>query len=119
MPAVKAHVKNGRLLVDEPTDFPDGETIELVPLDEVLANGGDYLDEEDRQRLHDSPRESIVQERERPLPVVDVARQDAVDPGGGTVPPCAGHRTTDTALDCRDHASRLHRTIATPTKFHT
>jgi hypothetical protein len=54
MRALKAHVRGGRLLLDEPTDLPDGEVVELVPLDEVLANGGDYLDVEDRERLHAS-----------------------------------------------------------------
>jgi len=61
MSAFKAHVKNGRIVVDEPTDLPDGEIIDLVPLDEVLARGGDYLDEEERERLHDSLREGIEQ----------------------------------------------------------
>jgi hypothetical protein len=51
---LKAHVKNGRLLLDEPTELPEGEVIELVPLDDVLANGGDYLDDEERERLHQS-----------------------------------------------------------------
>jgi hypothetical protein len=54
MQPVKAHVKNGRLVLDEPTDRPEGEVVELVPLDEVLARGGDYLDDEDRERLHRS-----------------------------------------------------------------
>jgi hypothetical protein len=54
-------VKNGRIVVDEPTDLPDGEIIDLVPLDEVLARGGDYLDEEERERLHNSLREGIEQ----------------------------------------------------------
>lgn len=44
MHALKAHVQNGRLVLDEPTDLPEGEVVELVPLDEVLANGGDYRD---------------------------------------------------------------------------
>jgi hypothetical protein len=61
MPAIKARVKNGRIVVDEPTDLPDGEVVDLVPLDEVLARGGDYLDNEERQRLHQSLRESITQ----------------------------------------------------------
>ncbi len=51
---LKAQVQNGRLVLDEPTDLPDGEVVELVPVDEVLANGGDYLDDEERQRLHQS-----------------------------------------------------------------
>ena len=43
MTARKAHVRGGRLVV-----------VELVPLDEVLANGGDYLGDEERERLHQS-----------------------------------------------------------------
>lgn len=54
MRALKAHVRGGRLVLDEPTDLPEGEDIELVPLDEVLASGGDYLDDEERKRLHAS-----------------------------------------------------------------
>ena len=54
MQPLKAHVKNGRLVLDEPTDLPEGEVIELVPVDEVLASGGDYLDDEERERLHQS-----------------------------------------------------------------
>jgi hypothetical protein len=54
MQPLRAHVKNGRLVLDEPTELPEGEVVELVPLDEVLANGGDYLDDEERARLHQS-----------------------------------------------------------------
>lgn len=54
MQSVKARVKNGRLMLDEPTDRPEGEEVELVPLDEVLARGGDYLDDAERERLHRS-----------------------------------------------------------------
>lgn len=61
MHALKAHVHNGRLVLDEPTDLPEGEVVELVPLDEVLANGGDNLDDEERERLHESLREGIEQ----------------------------------------------------------
>ncbi len=57
-------MKAGRLVLDEPTDLPEGEVVELVPLDEVLANGGDYLDDEERERLHESLRESIRQMRD-------------------------------------------------------
>jgi hypothetical protein len=35
--------------------------VELVSLDEVLANGGDDLDEEERERLHRSLKESLQQ----------------------------------------------------------
>jgi hypothetical protein len=54
MQPFKAHVHNGRLVLDEPTDLPEGEEIELVLADEVLAGGGDYLDDEQRERLHES-----------------------------------------------------------------
>jgi hypothetical protein len=54
MQALKAHVHNGRLVLDEPTDLPEGEVVELISLDEVLATGGDYLDDEERERLHES-----------------------------------------------------------------
>ncbi len=54
MQPLKAHVHNGRLVLDEPTDLPEGDVVELVPLDEVLANGGDYLDDEERAALHRS-----------------------------------------------------------------
>jgi hypothetical protein len=61
MKALKARVRGGRLVLDEPTALPEGEEVELVPLDEVLAGGGDYLDEDDRRALHESLRESIRQ----------------------------------------------------------
>jgi len=41
MQPLKAQVRKGRLVLDEPTDLPEGEEVELVPLDEVLARGGD------------------------------------------------------------------------------
>lgn len=59
MQPVKAKVRNGRLVLDEPTDRPEGEEVELVPLDEVLARGGDYLDDEERAALHRSIEEGI------------------------------------------------------------
>lgn len=44
---LRARVHNGRLVVDEPTDLPDGTEVELFPLDP-----GDWLDDEDRAMLH-------------------------------------------------------------------
>ncbi len=61
MQAVKAIVKNGRLVVNEPTDLPEGEVVELVPLDEVLAGGGDYLDDQERAALHRELDASIAE----------------------------------------------------------
>jgi hypothetical protein len=44
MAPLKAVVKNGRIVVDEPTELPDGTEIELVPVDE-------HFDPEERARL--------------------------------------------------------------------
>jgi hypothetical protein len=61
MQPLKAHVHNGRLVLDEPTNLPEGEVVELVPLDEVLANGGDDLDEEERAALHAELEASVAE----------------------------------------------------------
>lgn len=44
---LKAHVHNGRLVVDEPTELPEGTEVALLPLDP-----GDWLDSADRAALH-------------------------------------------------------------------
>ncbi len=60
MQPLKAHVKDGKLVFDDPsTDLPEGEVVELVPVDEVLVRGGDYLDDEERAALHRSIEEGI------------------------------------------------------------
>jgi len=61
MHALKAIVRNGRLIVDEPTDRPEGQTIELVPIQDVLVGGGDCLDDEDRAALHRELEASIAE----------------------------------------------------------
>jgi len=43
MTPVKAIVKHGRLIVDEPTDLPDGTELELVPVDD--------MDDDERAKL--------------------------------------------------------------------
>jgi hypothetical protein len=55
MQPLKAHVHNGRLVLDEPTDLPEGEVVYLQPVD------SDELDDEERGRLHEALRESIKQ----------------------------------------------------------
>ena len=76
MRALKAQVKGGRLVLDEPTELPEGQEVELVPLDEVLANGGDYLDDEERERLHRSLEESIRQMKAGPTVDAEVVLAD-------------------------------------------
>lgn len=44
---IKARVRAGRLVVDEPTTLPEGTELELLPLDP-----GDWLDAADREALH-------------------------------------------------------------------
>ncbi len=46
-----ACVRNGRLTLDELTDLPDGALLELVSTEDVLSNGGDLLDAEERAEL--------------------------------------------------------------------
>ena len=53
--ALRARVKGGRLVLDEPVDLPEGSEVDLVPLDE------DELDEDDRARLHAALEESARQ----------------------------------------------------------
>lgn len=50
---IKARVRDGRLVLDEPTDLPNGTEIELLPLDP-----GDWLDNADRAALHEALRQS-------------------------------------------------------------
>jgi hypothetical protein len=47
MQALKVQVKNGRVVLDEPTDLPDGAEVEVIVLD-------DDLGVEERAALHAS-----------------------------------------------------------------
>ncbi len=53
MPAINARVKNGRLVVDEPTTLPEGSEVRLWVVD------GDELDDAERAELHDAIREGL------------------------------------------------------------
>ncbi len=46
MQALKARVKGGRLVLDEPTNLPDGAEVHVALVD------GDDLDDEERAALH-------------------------------------------------------------------
>jgi hypothetical protein len=50
---IKALVHGGRLVVNEPTDLPEGTEVELLPLDP-----GDWLDDAERAALHAALAES-------------------------------------------------------------
>ena len=47
MSTIRARVQNGRLIVDEPTDLPEGTELDLV-----IDDAGDSLDEAERAALH-------------------------------------------------------------------
>ena len=57
MQPLRAHVRNGRLVLDQPTDLPEGEVVYLQPVD------ADELDDEERAQLHEALRESVEQMR--------------------------------------------------------
>jgi hypothetical protein len=58
MQALLAHVKNGRLVLDEPTDLAEGST---VPLE--IADDWDELDDEERAALHRELATSIAERK--------------------------------------------------------
>ena len=68
MPGLRARVHNGRLLVDEPTDLPEGTVLDLVVDDE-----GDDMDEAERAALDTSISRAMDAARAgRVCPAADV-----------------------------------------------
>jgi hypothetical protein len=55
MQPFRARVRNGRLVLDEPTDLPEGTEVELVPVDD--------MDDDERAELDRSLEEGIEQAR--------------------------------------------------------
>jgi hypothetical protein len=55
MNSMRARVRNGRLVLDEPTTLPEGAEVELR-----LVDGDDDLDAEERAELYESLREGIA-----------------------------------------------------------
>jgi hypothetical protein len=71
MLARKAHVENGRIVLDEPTTLPEGAS-----LDVVVVDGDDDLDEEERARLHAALAEGVAQsEAGQVLPAEELFRR--------------------------------------------
>lgn len=66
----KARVKNGRLVLDEATDLPEGAEIDLVP-----ADWWDALDERDRVALEEElARSNIDAKAGRTVSAADLLR---------------------------------------------
>ena len=56
---IKAMVKAGRLVIDQPTNLPDGTEVQLLPLDP-----GDWLDDADQTDLNnDEHGKSVLKKR--------------------------------------------------------
>ena len=71
MGPIRARVQNGRLIVDVPTDLPEGLVLDLVIDDE-----GDDLTDEERSALHAALRRgSHSLERGEGVPAEDVLRE--------------------------------------------
>lgn len=56
----RARVRNGRLVLDEPTDLPEGEEVALVRAD-TDDGMGDDLSEDERKQLDESIATSFEQ----------------------------------------------------------
>jgi hypothetical protein len=55
---LRARVRGGRLVLDEPIDLPEGSEVELV-----MADQQDGLDDEQRAKLHAALARSIAKHR--------------------------------------------------------
>jgi hypothetical protein len=54
MHALRAHVENGRIVVDEPTDLPEGTEVKVR-----FVEGPEALDDEERAALHEKLRDGF------------------------------------------------------------
>jgi hypothetical protein len=81
MQPLKAHVHNGRLVLDEPTDLPEGEVVYSQPVD-----ADDMSDSE--RALHDSLRR-----RSRTLDDERAIEGRAAQWGSATAPPSSWPRS--------------------------
>lgn len=61
MQHLRAHVRNGRIVLDEPTDRPEGELVYVQLVDGVIADDRDDLDDEERAALHRELDASIAE----------------------------------------------------------
>jgi len=62
MESVKAQVRNGRLLLDKPTDLPNGTEVYLVATEgDVVVLSDDGLEDGEREELLSAIDESLAQ----------------------------------------------------------
>lgn len=76
--SVRATVRNGRLVLDQPTDLPEGTVLDLVVDDE-----GDQLDDRERQALDAAITRSLEQSAQgRSAPVEQILNKLRARRGG-------------------------------------
>ncbi len=61
MRPIKAHVKNGRLQLDEPTTLPEGQVVYLQPVDGLVVTESEDRDDDDRAALHTELEASLAE----------------------------------------------------------
>jgi hypothetical protein len=61
MQPLRACVKNGRLVLDEPTDLPEGEVVYVQLVDSVVSDEQGDLDDHERAALHRELDASIAE----------------------------------------------------------
>lgn len=61
MQPLRAHVRNGRIVLDEPTDRPEGELVYVQLVDGVVTDDRDDLDDEERAALHRELNASLAE----------------------------------------------------------
>ena len=66
MQSLKAHIHHGRLVLDEPTDLPEGSEVSLTITDD------DAMEDEERARLHAALERSMAQAKAGKLIDADV-----------------------------------------------
>lgn len=75
-----AHVRNGRLVLDEPSSLPEGTEVQLRVVSDELGTDddpdADDLDDEDRERLHEAIRASEEEfERGEGVPASEIIEE--------------------------------------------
>ena len=76
MQPLEAHVRDRRLVLDEPTDLPDGTAVEFISIDDVVASGGYLMDDETRAVFARELEASFDEEEAGQLIDADVALAD-------------------------------------------
>jgi len=61
MQPVKAHVKDGRLMLDEPTSLPEGQVVYLQPIEGFVVAEIEDRDADDRAALHADLEASLIE----------------------------------------------------------